>query len=254
MFKAIEIRHPADIELLGGVPSIRGHGKVVPSILGQKYALSWKTMSRDEGLELMRDHHLFANDFITARNRYNGNYEYDFNEVYFSNTVYILPAAKKPNGKPTPIRLWKPRGYLDWIQERVNIIVDHWAGANNGIGWDNWVNCIKKSSISFMLRQATYIKKIGRQELTAHYREMFIAQSAVPNWWPLQRRDLRAGFSVARLKPFALAMSKKHFSAEDVQLLSHFRYTSKPELSRAWMTYRLGTTPYQVITQHHHQH
>jgi hypothetical protein len=257
MFQAIHINHPSDIELLDGVPSIRGHGKVVPSLLSQKYALSWKKKTRNEGLALMKEHHLFSHDFVTARNRYNGNFEYDFNEVYYSNTVYIIPAPLKPNGKSTPIRLWKPRGYLDWIADRVAIIVDHWAGANNGLTFHNWVDVIENVRLAatrvqpnwevhHQLRQLMP-KGIDGRTLVEHYNKMFEVQQEVPRWSSAQSV---LGYSTARHKVptvFEYAMALRHYPPADYIKIGHYALTSKPNLSAAWEMYRIATSPYQVI-------
>jgi len=243
MFKAFQMDHPEEIELSGDrVLRLYGRGPFLRSLIGQKYAFKWEIKTRNEGLALMKEHHLFSDDFTTARKRYNGNYEYDCNEVYYTSTVYIIPAPPKPNGKPEPIRLWKPRGYLDWIADRVATIVDHWAGANTGIGWENWVSTINNPAKLLKLRSIVP-KGVSYHELAHHYHKMFITQTAVPTW-PFQPKTLEAGRFYANLKSLSWAVKNRDLLSDDIRLINHFRYTSKPELSWAKQMYQMQSGAY----------
>lgn len=263
MFRAITINHPSDIELLGGVPSIRGHGKVVPSLLGQKYALSWKVKTRNEALALMKEHPAFNTQFVKYQQRFpeaakEGYLAFDWEQytiIQSGGGIYLYPAPKVSTDpeQPMPIQLWKPNGYLSWIAERVDTIVDHWAGANTAVAnVAEWLGAVtqrvRAGMLTFDQVHSVLRKDIDRHVLMGHYAKMFDVQKASPVW-PAHTSLVVVDFYRSRLKPFELAMSKKHFSTEDVRLLDHFRYTSKPALSLAWLYNQTAKIQHVVNTK-----
>jgi len=257
MFQVIKLNDGTKVEYYkDSRPFVRGFGTVIKSILGLNHVLHWKQMKRNEGFELMKKYPPFMKFFTPPRLILEKRKELRDGEIvhpyYYVDETIFVPAGPWPT---CPIHLWMPLDTDAWVRQRVDIIVDHWKGAETATSAEEWVitvhqrTKVEKISPSFewasfdILTARSQGKSIYQDSASrrqydgssmAWLRELFEASKEVPDQeLPSSYPNVRAKWrSLASQVSLAWRLITKGLTrTTDLFVLNMMNWTSKPKIS-----------------------